>query len=113
MKSENEATARAYKHLHTKAEEIPKTLKRLSEAAELLVAYGWFEENNVERFSRHERLDMVRDAIGEAAQTWGIPATERALCALETRVPWFVSGWDHDVPELLKRWQEQLSQEDD
>ncbi len=105
----NKATIHAYRHIQNKVMQTQATLQRLEEAAELLTRHGWFEENNIERFGRYEFLDGVRDAIGEAADLWGVPATEKIVRALQQRNEWFLSGWSFDVPELLERWRESQS----
>ncbi len=109
MNKTNKATARVHAHIQKRVENMSATLDKLRDAAETLVAYGWFEDNDVERFSRYEHLDIVRDAIGEAAELWGVPATERVVRALEVRNAWPVSGYGHNVPELLERWKERES----
>ncbi len=105
-------TARAIRRIQRKVATIPATLEKLRGAAELLAAYGWFDESNIERYSQYDQLDMVRDAIGETAEMWSVPATARALIAYEERNAWFVSGREHNATNLLERWKARNSSAD-
>ena len=112
MKKHDKATVRAYGHIQKRIEEVPAILERLSAAAELLASYGWFDEDKVERFSRWEQFDLLGKAIGEAAEIWGVSATERVVRVLDERQAPLIWGWDYNVPELLERWLEGKSSED-
>lgn len=112
MNTHDKNTTRACSYIQKRVEGIPALIERLNAAAGYLAEYGWFDESRIERYSRHEQIDQVREAIGEAAAVWGIPATVRALGALERQNAWYVSGWNHNVTQLCEEWQRKTSWED-
>jgi nucleoside-diphosphate-sugar epimerase len=97
--SKYQNATRAYTHIRDQKACIPERIDCLVDAAEVLAQRGWFDHTRIEKYSRHEWFDMMREIIGEAASKYGIPGTTAALTMLARKDSWLCS-WTSEIVQL-------------